>query len=565
MKSSTKGGNIIALRSGPGPSSWFVQAPGKFCRKINRMRALKPWVEALKLNPNQVAQWTLDVPKHESVTFWCLDRGLIRAADYFEWAKEFYQLPCLDSEYFQNPANRELWMKIQSVANWNAELLPLEEWDGVVFVGCVEPPENIQWSFPVAYVLVNARDLKLHWERLQSEPTKVSMPAINLKNLSTPKPPTQATEPASPKVAAKLPPKPVAEVQETPPVKTPPPSAPAPAAGNTLKLNLNFGSPAQNQTPMTQTQEMPVESSEPPTPVRESSVSIPGGLNLNISDIKLGGSDSSSDAPEGLSLNLTQPDSSAPEGLAIPADHNVFEQDEVPTGVFSNPDFNIDTEPPILEEVAEAQPKLHPKPTGAPIIPPAPTGSTDDPEDMPDRSVTSFTMVAPPPGAASSENGMIDSDREAPRTIESAQNQRESVAWVLQQLRQYFHFSWLFFLKGDKLTPQFWEKSARKVDDAATDAIDLTQPSLFRIVARTRMPYHGHIVDNPINTGFFKKWGLRSTPEHVTAIPVLNGDKLVAVLLAAGKKPEKSDAVLRFVERLAPSISVAITKPKKAA
>ncbi len=541
------------------------------------MRALKPWVEALNLNPNQVAQWALDVPKHESVTFWCLDRGLVRSQDYFEWAKNFYQLPFLDSEYFQKPANRDLWLKIQTVANWNPELLPLEEWDGVVFVGCVEPPENIQWSFPVAYVLVSARDLKIHWERLQSEPTKVTMPSINLNSLSTPKLPSDQAEnapaptstPAPVQARAKPTAPPVASHPQKPPAPKPtsPPviseqvqkasATPPPTSGSPLQLNLNFATGSQPITPAAEASEVP-SLSMPSSPAEETSVSIPGGLNLDLGNINLGDPESMGDAPEGLNIDTSQSD--APEGLAIPEDHSVFDQDDVPTGIFPNPELSLGQEAP-----PDLNPPVHPKPKGAPVVAVSPQGTTNDPDDIPDQSVSSFTMVSAPVGSASSESGMIDSDRVAPKSIEAAQDQREAVAWVFQQLRQYFHYSWLFTLEGDTLTPQYWEKSARKIDDTATDPINLTQPSLFRIVARTRMPYHGHIVDNPINTGFFKKWGLRSTPEHVTATPVLNGDRPIAILLAAGKKPEKSEAVLRFVERLAPSISLAMSKTKKAA
>src|SRR5262245_9726366 len=124
------------------------------------MRATKPWVEALKIDPQKVSAWAMEVPRHESVTFWCLEKGHLRSAEYFEWARDYYGLAQVSEEYFHQPANRDLWSKIHSVANWSPELLPIEEWDGVVFVACVEPPEGIQWSFPVQYVLATATDLR---------------------------------------------------------------------------------------------------------------------------------------------------------------------------------------------------------------------------------------------------------------------------------------------------------------------------------------------------------------------------------------------------------------------
>ena len=89
------------------------------------MKALKTWVEALGIDPNTFQSWVQEATKYESLTFWCLERGHLRSSDYYDWAMNHYGLAMLTEGYFSQSANRELWQKIQSVANWSPHMLPL--------------------------------------------------------------------------------------------------------------------------------------------------------------------------------------------------------------------------------------------------------------------------------------------------------------------------------------------------------------------------------------------------------------------------------------------------------
>ena len=101
-----------------------------------------------------------------------------RFADNFR-VKKPNELAVLKDEFFKLPANTKLWDQLKSVANWSHEMLPVHEWDGVVFVACVEPNDEIKWSFPVQYVLASADNLNKHWENLNSaEPEAVAAPVI---------------------------------------------------------------------------------------------------------------------------------------------------------------------------------------------------------------------------------------------------------------------------------------------------------------------------------------------------------------------------------------------------
>jgi hypothetical protein len=477
----------------------LIKEASEKSEKSHEMRVVKPWVTALQIDEGTFASWIAKVPKHESITFWCLDKGHVRLNDYFNWAMNHYGLPFLKADYFGTPANRDLWSKIQSVANWSPELLPLEEWDGTIFVACVEPPEDIRWSFPVQYILASPQDLKMQWERLNSEPTMVSSRHL-------------MDEATSPGIA----PPPV----QPPPALVPPPAVQAPA----LTLSVPNTS-----------------SIAPPPPPSEFAVAdVPDGLKI--------------DAPEGFKLNLNLPPSDAaqtpapaaaepdsPAGLNLNLGggkvlslDNLSPQDEVVTGVGPNPLSDDKTSP--IEAVPEG--------TGSGFV------------------LVQQEQQKVPVGDTS---GAIDSDRIAPSTLEAAKSETEAIAWVFQQLKQYFRHSWLLTLSNGTLKVWRWDSSAKIADAGAVEPIDLNQPSLFRIVSRTAMPYHGHVVDSPTNTGFFKLWGLRTAPSHVTAVPLTSDGHLVAILLCSGEKPTQPDQVLRFTEKMGLAITSNLGKKAAAA
>lgn len=445
------------------------------------MRVVKPWVSALKIDEGAFADWTAKAPKHESVTFWCLDRGFLRASDYFPWAMEHYGLPLVNSEYFNLPGQRDLWQKIRTVANWSAELLPLEEWDGVILVGCVEPPTDIRWSFPVQYVLAQARDLKAHWERLCGDTTRVmaeEAPTLDMENEPTSPglaPATAATQPL---------------VKE---IKAPPPP-PIPQLDGPDGLKISF--PAGTKAP-------PTDSAPPLPPPRSSVNESPEGLNINFIGKK--------------ALKL---DPKAPDGLALPTPNAGHDQQEEPTR---------DIPPAMIAELKKTP------------------GS-------------GFTLVSNPDLKANAANGVVDSDQLAPATMEAATSETQAVAWVFQQLKQNFRYSWLLAVQGDMVRVWRWDSACKPASDEALAPIDVGQPSLFRIVSRTRMPYHGHVVESQINTIFFRNWGLRQTPAHVTAVPLMSESHLTAILLAAGEKPAQPDQVLRFCEKMAAALIINIGK-----
>src|SRR6185312_13913243 len=130
------------------------------------MKTVKEWLSGLQVPKEKYELWLSEVPAGESFTYWCLQSGRLNENEYLSWARSHYALPSLNADFFDQPVNRELWTRIQSVANWSTTMIPIAEWDGLVYVACVEPDLDHKWSFPVCYVLAKSQNLKKLWQEL---------------------------------------------------------------------------------------------------------------------------------------------------------------------------------------------------------------------------------------------------------------------------------------------------------------------------------------------------------------------------------------------------------------
>ncbi len=218
------------------------------------MKNDKPWVEDLSISANDYANWANQVSADESVTFWALKHNKIEKNQYFEWARNHYELLSLTSDYFQQPANQDLWQQIKSVANWSVNMVPLTQWDGVIFIGCVEPTET-NWSFPVQFVLAEPHSLEKYWIELQKEITEVApvdspVPVLNLVEQPAPEAPTAKDNPPMEMPAGIfLEPQTTSAPAEVAPIEMPAGMEISIEAAPPLKLDLTPDAPPVNQDP----------------------------------------------------------------------------------------------------------------------------------------------------------------------------------------------------------------------------------------------------------------------------------------------------------------------------
>lgn len=420
------------------------------------MSLIKPWVSALRVDPSQFQLWQTQKPNNSSMTFWCLETHKVKLLDYLQWARDHFGLAVIKEAYFEEPPQLEFWHKIKSVANWSPELLPLAEWDGVVFVGCVEPPEDIQWSFPVRYLLASPKSLLGRWQQLQKGVMTSVAPAVAKAPMPPPSiPPEVSTPVLNPSLSPEMAPL----------------SVPATETNGFDALERGLDAAA--------------EESESPSPSTNSALVV---------------------MPEGLSL----------DSLSV-APLKLSEEAEPITGV-----------------------------TGVN------TGSGyTDPLSKP---------ISSAPSAPAPQGSVIDTHRIAPNDLASAKTVNEAVAWAFDRMRTHFHHSMVLIFEGPNLRPWRWETAWVPRSNENFKAFDLEQPSLFRIVQRTRLPYHGHVVPSEANVRFFLNWGHESLPAHVTAVPLILNGEMLGLLMSIGEASANSSETLDFCERTAMPLAQSLVK-----
>ena len=124
------------------------------------------WAQSLGVSQADLDAWSKQVDSSEILVSWCIRTNKIDEAQYMNWARNYYGLPILKSNFFQNGFNEPFFRSLESMAFWSKELLPVCEWDGVLFLACAEPLSDTPWSFPVQFLLASPKDLEAKWNQV---------------------------------------------------------------------------------------------------------------------------------------------------------------------------------------------------------------------------------------------------------------------------------------------------------------------------------------------------------------------------------------------------------------
>lgn len=163
--------------------------------------------------------------------------------------------------------------------------------------------------------------------------------------------------------------------------------------------------------------------------------------------------------------------------------------------------------------------------------------------------LTQFNFEAAPQQGndETSEFGPINV-MDAPSDINSSLKEREIIAWLFNQLQPYFEMMWWVELNDEKATVKWWHPG--KKFDPSQLKVDTHTPSFFRIVKKTKMPYHGHIVDSVTHQTFFGAFGDSSLPAHVTALPVILQSNFREMLVGSSNQKQQDPQTLIKVEKI---------------
>ncbi|MGZ3748956.1 MAG: hypothetical protein ACXWRE_15840, partial [Pseudobdellovibrionaceae bacterium] len=131
-----------------------------------------------------------------------------------------------------------------------------------------------------------------------------------------------------------------------------------------------------------------------------------------------------------------------------------------------------------------------------------------------------------------------------------------------QILKTFFTKSILLAVdnKGQLIKPIVWDKKDFAVQEQQNSCFNLETPSIFRIVSSTQKPYHGFVILNDLNESFFESWNHGQIPDHVTIVPLFEGELVVGMLMGFGEKSSFNKTVLQFTEKVAKDFSQKIFK-----
>ena len=113
-----------------------------------------PWRRHFPISKEAEKNWE-SLENGESLLLYGLQNNLIARKDYFAWAVKHYQIPFVQTEYFQDLPS--IGAEVKDQEKWSPEFAPLCVWEGIVFIGCLERRKGP--SFP--HRLALATDISL--------------------------------------------------------------------------------------------------------------------------------------------------------------------------------------------------------------------------------------------------------------------------------------------------------------------------------------------------------------------------------------------------------------------
>lgn len=120
------------------------------------------WAEALNISPETLATWSAQAPSGTPLLVWCLEQGHIQLETYFTWAQTAYEVPILDTRYFREALDNVFVTQARNHGNWYPWQFPIEKWDDVTLVACVEVPPQEEWG-EYRFVLADPRAMREAW------------------------------------------------------------------------------------------------------------------------------------------------------------------------------------------------------------------------------------------------------------------------------------------------------------------------------------------------------------------------------------------------------------------
>lgn len=383
---------------------------------------------------------------------WCLMNGKVPESEYLEWAMQRYQIPSVTGDFFTAPGDSAFWSNVKKDYSWTESFMPVAEWEGVLMIACLEPPQKFNLARPFRLVLASARHLLYLWNSYQQS-----------------------------------------ELQ-----------------------------------------------SSPSHPVIED---MPEGLDVSkVSEI--------TDLSGAGARDLTTPtgdEFAMPDGFdAIHAGLSVSKNPEAPSTMAPTLVLDVPTPLANIERPKLSSETANSTATGItrsdatmqlPLPPELPSKSNEFTSDTTENRMekTSFTISD-------------ISTREA----SSAKDLNELGAIVQARAMKDFSGVMILTFEGSELRPWKWSDYLTTPRNRDIASINLTSPSIFRIVHRTKLPFHGYVSTSEVNKAFFTAFNkAMKFPTNVSVVPVIVDRQWIGMVLAASERTVHYKVALPGLERLA--------------
>lgn len=503
------------------------------------------WTERFGISSNDLIGLPENLAAHPDVEAlrWCLMNGKISEAEYLEWAMQNFEMPAVTGDFFTAPSDPRFWEAVKELHPWNPGFFPLAEWEGVYLIACLEPPKNFKFPYPYRFVLASARHLLLLWDHLNP-------PSI-----------AETAEEASSQPAP---------LNMNVPVNE--------SGGDTfdmpdgIVMNGSFGRSAASEETVTHPHfggdDVPVGLDVDPSKVAPRP-KVPDGF-VAASDEMI---PPLSHQPDGLMMDIE-----ATEIGAVPADEAktvVVPRPAQPTAT-SSP-----TPPPRPGPAMRVAPPVPPRPVVPPPPPPVTAPAPVAPRTPPPAVQSAPVQAAPtpepaPPPAAQAEFASAESSggtvtnftisNSSPRPLSSAQNMAALGVLALAHLHQQFDIGMilLFDEATQTLKPWKWSDLLSGTANASMTSVDLNQPSAFRIVFRSKQPFHGQVYTSPVNQAFAAAFTGGRLPAQMTVVPVMDGKQWQGMLVGILNKPKNFRQVLPPFQDLGDEVAKQLARLGKA-
>ncbi len=583
------------------------------------MNHVQTWSLHFKVSPEKLEQIQKSLKAGQSPIYKCIESGLLVEADYILWAKNYFRLPTLKTSFFDQPVPVEL---IAKFANKFPEYtLPVVEQDNTIFVACLEPIENFQFTQPVQWIIAPYSKYKTwmpsqpHEKPIEKVSTKIpeTIPEIKADVLSDVDseipvaifdPVILNPPPAQPPTAiqmqteapAKLDPTKAVEIDFTNMDLGEDPVEPT-AIGIIPGVDQSFRVKIDDNTLDEFSKIAPLDLA----PVLENTDAPPGVVPYaavtppeEAPNSNHNGNSRKFDKPAPVlsqaqeAVSILTAEAPKPEikftpkvdvpGLDLPsiAAHAPEEQNEEVTGISDIRKMKVDlTVVGTPAFVSDGQTATNVEISFSGISPTKPSIPNSPPvikKSEPTTNVVPLTAkllndelapvvgkpLPPPPPVETHPEIEIDHGEVALQTLN-----KEAPEVAFAQMKTFFNQCMILLFETQKLKPWKFDNTWLKAT-GLPDALDLSTPSIFRIVAETRKSYHGHVIPNQINDAFFTSWNQGRYPEHITICPLLVKGTLVGMLLGGTSKDKSRAVKLDTIERIASQLAQELQVPKAA-